>query len=181
MPVSGKLNPVMWSLVVEVQFYLTFPLIFLFLKRFSIKTCFWLMSLFFLVVPVSVRVWTRHSPTFVPDIDSHFPTGLDSFYLGIMVAGLNNAGILSAGKKWGRLGDFGLVLLRFCLPTCAHLYSWLARHPAQANFWTLEGVTWMVKLAAACLLCYVADPQNPRARMLCMPWLRWCGIISYEW
>ena len=27
-PVSGKLNPVMWTLVIEVQFYLTLPLLF---------------------------------------------------------------------------------------------------------------------------------------------------------
>jgi peptidoglycan/LPS O-acetylase OafA/YrhL len=31
------------------------------------------------------------------------------------------------------------------------------------------------------LLCYIADPRHPRAQLLARPWLRWCGIISYEW
>jgi len=42
-------------------------------------------------------------------------------------------------------------------------------------------VNWLMKIAAGCLLFYVADPQNPRAKLLCTPSLRWCGIISYEW
>jgi peptidoglycan/LPS O-acetylase OafA/YrhL len=37
------------------------------------------------------------------------------------------------------------------------------------------------KIAAGCLLFFVADPAHPVARLLCAPWLRWCGIISYEW
>ena len=40
---------------------------------------------------------------------------------------------------------------------------------------------WMFLVGAACLLCYAADPQNPRSRSLCAPGLRWFGIISYEW
>jgi peptidoglycan/LPS O-acetylase OafA/YrhL len=38
-----------------------------------------------------------------------------------------------------------------------------------------------VKIASALLLCYVADPGHSRARLLSASWLRWCGIISYEW
>ncbi len=40
---------------------------------------------------------------------------------------------------------------------------------------------WIFTLGTGCLLCYAAAPQNRRVRWLCAPWLRWCGIISYEW
>ena len=39
----------------------------------------------------------------------------------------------------------------------------------------------MVKIAVGLLLFFVANPQEMCARLLCMPWLRWFGIISYEW
>jgi peptidoglycan/LPS O-acetylase OafA/YrhL len=174
-PVSGKLNPVMWSLAVEVQFYLVLPLVFIFLKRFSLKTCFWFITLIFLAVPVAVHIVTRCSPTFYPDINSYFPTGLDSFYVGIMIAGLENSGALQ--KNWAKLGDLGLLLL----PVALLILSWLTRHPEHKSFWAMESVNWMVKIGAGCLLFYVANPKKLCPRLLCAPWLRWCGIISYEW
>src|SRR6266571_1503574 len=58
MPVNGKLNPAMWSLVVEVHFYLVLPLLFVLTKRFSARTCLWLISLSLLIVPCSIRIAT---------------------------------------------------------------------------------------------------------------------------
>lgn len=173
MPVSHKLNGVMWSLVVEVQFYLLLPAVFLALKRLSAKFCLWIMTIVFLLVPVLTYLVMGFSPVFDPEINSYFPSGLDSFYLGILVAGLDNMGALK--KSWSRIGDLGvgMLLAVVLVAGCLGIYS----ERIVENY----GVRWLAKIAAGCLLCYVADPRNPRARLLCAPWLRWFGIISYEW
>lgn len=175
LPVSGKLNPVTWTLVIEVQFYAALPLVFLGLKRVSPRVCLWLIPLLFLVIPAGYRLITGLSATFHPDINPHFPSVLDVFCLGILVAGLENAGVMK--KSWARLGLIGIVLWPLALLSIA----WLQTHPAFNNFAATEAVGWMEKIASACLLLYVASPQHPVARFLCAPWLRWCGVVSYEW
>jgi peptidoglycan/LPS O-acetylase OafA/YrhL len=175
LPVSGKLNPVMWTLVIEVQFYTMLPLLFFSLKQVSPKASLWIITLIFLLVPVTVRAITGWSATFYPDINPHFPAALDCFGLGIMVAGLENAGLLK--KSWARLGIVGLVLWPLVLLALA----WITMHPDCKSFAVTESVGWLEKIASGCLLFFVANPQHAIARLLCAPWLRWCGIISYEW
>jgi peptidoglycan/LPS O-acetylase OafA/YrhL len=174
-PVSGKLNPVMWTLVVEVQFYMVLPVLFICLRRVSPKNCLWILTFVFLLIPNAARDIFGLTPTFHPDINSYFPSALDSFYLGILVAGLENLGSLK--KAWAGWAMAGVILWPLTLLVAA----WFSIHPESNTFAMKEVVGWMAKLAAGCLLFLVANVRHPLARMLCAPWLRWCGIISYEW
>ena len=91
-PVSGRLNPVMWSLVVELHFYALLPLLFLGLKKLSAKTCLWLVSLALLLVPTGFRWWNLSKGvqlTLHPEINVHFPAMLDAFFFGVLLAGFN--------------------------------------------------------------------------------------------
>jgi peptidoglycan/LPS O-acetylase OafA/YrhL len=175
LPVDGRFNPVMWTLVVEVQFYAILPFIFLVLRRISAKSCLWIITLLFLLIPLSFQLLGGWHPAFRPDINSYFPSGLDSFGLGILLAGLDNSGVIK--KSWARLGMVGICLWPLALVG----FAWTTTHPAIMNTYTYEGLGWVEKIASACLLCYIANPQHPIARLLCIPLLRWCGIISYEW
>jgi peptidoglycan/LPS O-acetylase OafA/YrhL len=174
-PVSGKFNPVMWTLVVEVQFYMVLPILFILLKKTSPKFCLLIITLLFLLVPTLMRAVTEFGAAYYPNIDPHFPSLLDVFCLGIWVAGLENMGVLKKGCA--RLGLIGCILWPLALLTNA----WLHTHPQTNIFGLGETEWWMEKIASGCLLCYVANPQLLVARLLCAPWLRWCGIISYEW
>ena len=107
MPVSGQLNPVMWSLVVEIHFYLILPLLFLLTKPLSAKTCLWLISLFIFAVPVSIQALTGLAPMFAPEIYDPFCTGLSYFCFGVCVAGIDNLKLWN--PSWGRLGRRRLV------------------------------------------------------------------------
>ena len=176
--VGGRLNPVMWSLLVEVHFYILLPLLFLCLKRMSAKSCLWIISLTLLVVPTCFRWWNAAQGVHFalhPDIRIHFPALLDAFAFGVFLAGLEN--LQHMKKSWARWGDLGCILLAVSLFTI----SWLNLHPVASRQIQLEALTWVVKVASALLLCYVADPCHPRSRLLTQPWLRWCGLISYEW
>jgi peptidoglycan/LPS O-acetylase OafA/YrhL len=175
LPVSGKLNPVMWTLVVEVQFYILLPLIFISLKSLSGKACLFIVSIIFLFIPLVFRMITGLSPMNYPEINPHFPSALDSFGLGVLIAGLENMGVMK--KSYARLGVVGAVLL----PLALLLHAWIQTLPETKILAFAEGEGWMIKIAAGCLLCFVADTEHPIAKLLCVPWLRWCGIISYEW
>jgi peptidoglycan/LPS O-acetylase OafA/YrhL len=175
LPVSGKFNPVMWTLVIEAQFYMVLPLIFLCLKRISPKSSLWIITLLFLVVPAVFRALSGLSASFFPDINSHFPSTLDAFCLGILVAGLDSQGSLKQG--WAVLGKGGVVLW----PMGLLLLAWMDTYPEYHSPALVTAENWLEKIGSGCLLCYVANPQLPIARLLCAPWLRWCGIVSYEW
>ena len=62
LPVSGEFNPVMWTLVIEVQFYTLLPLLFFCLKRLPAKTCLLVVPLFLLLVPFLMRLTTGRTP-----------------------------------------------------------------------------------------------------------------------
>ncbi len=175
MPVSGKFNPVMWSLVVEIHFYLVLPLLFLLTKFLSPKACLWAISLFLLVVPVSIQTLTGAAPTPWPEISDPFCTGLSSFCIGVCVAGIDNLKLWN--KNWAKFGEGGWFVVLIALAGLA----WLGLNPQADGVILPQLFHWMFLLGTGCLLCYAAAPENPRARWLCTPWLRWCGIVSYEW
>jgi peptidoglycan/LPS O-acetylase OafA/YrhL len=169
------LNPVMWTLVVEAQFYISLPLVFLALKKAPAKVCLWAIPGIFLAAPVTFRAVTGLTPAFWPKINAHFPSGLDAFFLGILVAGLDTGGLLK--KKWARLGMIGVVLW----PVAALVAGWTRSH-TDTDFTRLDTLeSWMEKIGSGCLLFYVANPTATIPRLLCSPVLRWCGIVSYEW
>jgi peptidoglycan/LPS O-acetylase OafA/YrhL len=176
-PVSGKLNPVMWTLVVEVQFYIILPLLFLGLKNVSVKTCFWLITFVFLIVPILFHAVTGWYATFQPDINSHFPAALNFFYFGILVAGLDCHGLLKNKKSCGHIAHLGWILWLIALFIAAGNNT----RPEDSSPTWQEVAGWLEIIGSGFLLFNVANPRHSLAKLLCVPQLRWCGIISYEW
>jgi peptidoglycan/LPS O-acetylase OafA/YrhL len=175
-PVSGKFNPVVWTLVVEVQFYLVLPLLFLCLRRVPARACLAILSSLFILVPFIVRLITGYqTASLVPKIDPHFPALMDAFAFGVLVAGLENMGVIKAA--WVHGGVAGIILW----PLVLLCMGWFNMHADEYTFAVKEILTFGVRFAAACLLLFVAQPQHPVAKLLSAPWLRWFGIISYEW
>jgi peptidoglycan/LPS O-acetylase OafA/YrhL len=109
-------------------------------------------------------------------INIHFPSKVDAFAFGAFVAGLE-CGWKGLPKSWVRLGDIGMVLLTLTLG----IYCVLIYYHLQIGFLIYTLIEVLVRFSTALLLCYSAQPQHPRAQLLCLPWLRWCGLISYEW
>jgi len=178
LPPNGHLNPVMWSLIVEVHFYIILPTLFLLLKRLKFKYALAFIPSVFLFVPLCFRIATGlYAPTLTlsPNIDVHFPALLDSFSLGIFVAGLHTAARLSPGCA--RLGNVGFFLLALCIigQSCTQLWPF-SPEPLAA-----EVLHALVLIASGLLLLYVANPHRQLGRYLAHPLLRWFGLISYEW
>jgi peptidoglycan/LPS O-acetylase OafA/YrhL len=152
--------------------------LFLAVKRLQNRTALWLLFSVFLIIPTAVRLLETHYgiyATLHPNINLHFPTFLDAFAFGVLAAGLDNMGMIKRG--WARLGDWGVMLIGFSLI----LSAWLKVYVGMDEPTRSEISNALVKVGAGLALCYVANPDYPSARMLSSSWLRWCGIISYEW
>jgi peptidoglycan/LPS O-acetylase OafA/YrhL len=108
-PIKGEVNPVMWSLAIEVQFYIVLPLVMLACRRLSPRTCLWLVPTLFFAAGLGRRClqaagWIASYP-FPAVIDSRFPAGLDYFAFGILVSGLHAAGKITRREApWAWLG-----------------------------------------------------------------------------
>ena len=80
----GTFNGVFWSLAVEVQFYLVFPLLARAARRFPVPTVAAMV-----VVAVGYRVWARSRPVPVFQFwDNMLPGFLDLFAMGMLAAWL---------------------------------------------------------------------------------------------
>jgi len=176
-PPRGHLNPVMWSLIVEVHFYMILPAFFLFLKKLRFKYCLALIPSAFLFVPLCFRIATGlYAPTLSlsPNIDVHFPALLDSFALGIFVAGLHAAGWLR--PSLARLANIGCFLFALCLISQSFIH--FLPLPLTLSEEILHN---FVLISSGLLLLCVANPSFGLGGCLACPLLRWFGLFSYEW
>jgi len=177
-PVSGKLNPVMWSIIVEVHFYVLLPLLFLCLRKLSYPATLRLLFLMFLLIPPLARwIYSSYGQEFSihPLIKVHFPSMLDPFAAGILVAGLYQSGKLRASiAKCAPLGLFGLIIALW-------LSSWAVTYGTPHAGLCHKIAHLLVILSTGLLLTFVANPQAASRWFLDNPVLRWLGIISYEW
>ena len=93
-------------------------------------------------------VYTGHGPSFYPVIDSHFPSGLDAFALGILLAGMESRKwIPKSFQVWGNLG-FPLLLLTMIAMTAGSLY-------VQGSIFS-ELIRWMAMLSSLLFISVLA-------------------------
>ena len=173
-PVNNQINPVMWSLVIEIHFYLALPLLFLLTKPLPARTCLWFIPLVLFAVPLAIQTTTGVVPTYQPKIGDPLCTGLSCFCFGVAAAGLDVFKVWN--RSWSRIGEAGWGLMLLGLAG----QGWASLNPAAHPAMTPHLFHWIFILGTGCLLCYAAAADHPHARWLCSPWLRWCGIISYE-
>ena len=177
-PVSGKFNTVMWSLIVEVHFYLLLPLAFISLRKVSYRTSLWALFLGLLFVPLGAKwLYATQGMAFAlaPMIQVAFPVRMDAFAAGVFIAGIYQRGGLHPRMAW--LGPLGVVMLGGILVLCGAAEI----VPSIKQYWTESPRYYATMLASACMLCFVAQPALAAKWGLCLGGLRWLGLISYEW
>ncbi len=177
-PPEGKFNPVMWSLIVEVHFYASLPLLFFLTRKLDYKTTLITLFLVLLTVPCVFRWWGLSqgiSSTIHPLINTRYPSSLDSFAFGVLIGGMES--IRAIRRNWVICGNPGLILLvsGLCLSSINQFSG--GGHSVIRQ----ELLDVLFKLAAGLLILYIAKPHAVPARLFSSCWLRWLGIISYEW
>jgi len=174
-PVSSRINPVMWSLILEVQFYITLPAFFFLMRRCGFRKAVWWSLFVFLILPV--LAWWIYAlfgihTSLHPVIRSNYPMGLMYFPLGVLFAALVASG--RGFRGLAGIGYAGLLLVGIALVFQALINIHLLELP---EFFP----TALMMLAGVTALFFVFDHNAVGARFLCMPWLRWLGMVSYEW
>lgn len=115
----------------------------------------------FFLIPNLFRwfVYTGHGPSFHPLIDSHFPSGLDAFALGILLAGMES-------RKWipksfqvlGNLG-FPLLLLTMIATAAGSLYAQGSIFSELIRYMAMLSSLLLVSVLAACIVYrYISLP-----------------------
>ena len=179
------LNFAYWTLMIEIHFYITLPIIYFLLRKFT-PNADWVTFALFLIVPSVVRhlsylpesvdynLWAFHA--------NMFPKALDNFSLGILFAILYNrrASIPSLTMTARILTPLGALILIFTYLLYATLQYRFAIE-GKPNILVFELFRYLPAIGTFCLLFCTLLPSHPISRALCWRPLVLTGIISYEW
>jgi peptidoglycan/LPS O-acetylase OafA/YrhL len=185
-PTALRFNASYWSLIIEVHFYAVLPILFFLTRGLRQHHTAALLFFLLLVVPLATRQLTWPDRPLSKDalafLMGRFPCQLDFFAWGVLFAGVFTS--LSAVRDQVRalslFGYAGVVLLMATLGFWAfwsHLFD-IHSHPAR---WSVEVFHFLPSIAAFLMLFFVFDPHCLGSRLLGHPWLRFIGIVSYEW
>lgn len=171
----GALNGVLWTLAVEVEFYLLFPLLWWAFKRAP-----WITAGAMIATSIAYRVAVQHLfRAHAPQLTENLPGYLDIFALGMLSAHLYaryRQRIASTSASW--LAAV-VALAGFALLAALLQNLWSTRLVDQwAMVWQTYNRTWLgVAFAIIALASLVAAPAWRRA--LGNPLLLFFGTISY--
>ncbi|MDB6019018.1 MAG: putative acyltransferase [Pedosphaera sp.] len=187
-PSGLRLNGSYWSLVVETQFYVILPLLFLLTKGFKINKTTGLLFFLLLLIPFIARQlsWPVGSPT-LPEatafsLVARFPCQLDYFAFGVLFSGLFTS-LEPVRDKVGSLGSLGYAGVALFGLTLWLWMSWSRQFNLHSSpsCWSTEIFHFLPATSAFFLLFFVFDPASFGNRFLSCSPLRFIGIISYEW
>ncbi|HWB61283.1 MAG TPA: acyltransferase [Chthoniobacteraceae bacterium] len=178
-----------WSLVVEVHFYILLPLLFWLTRGMKTRPASWMIFFILAVVPPVVRHLTWPSdPAMAADqkitgfLMIRFPCELDYFAWGVLFGGwfVSLAAMREKMKHLAALGYAGILL--FAVTLCLFSkWAWQYGIAAQPRLWSVEFFHWAPGISAFLMLFFVFDPDCAAARLLGLGWLRFIGLVSYEW
>jgi len=184
---ATNMNPVYWSLFVEIHFYICLPLLYHALRRVTRYPDIWTCVLFF-VIPVSIRavLYWQGGPSYRQGFEGFgtaFPLRLDAFAPGLAFAAFyrRRSGI-TVETRWLRLAPWvGLAILAgtYLFYGATEYLEVFSRLHYKALF--LELAYLGAGGATTLLLCLCAAPYSILGRALGSRHLGFIGLVSYEW
>ena len=187
-------NLVYWSLMVEIHFYVLLPILFFLTRGRSLYATTFIVGSFLMIFPLVLRQLAWPSEMSVLPLTK---TGneirfflervpfcvIDYFAFGIIFSGLYSEIKLSAkpAKKLARFGYLGIIMLAFTLGFWAFLFVSYDNILWNVHRWCLETFKYLPAISTFFLLFFVFDRDCLGARLFSLSWLRFIGIVSYEW
>jgi len=185
-------SPFYWSLVIESQFYIVLPLLFLLWRGLdACKTALAISGILFFIPllarqltwPAGMTVWPdEHTAMHCGFLFARFPCDLDYFAYGILFAGIY-VSLGAAREQLRALAAFGWAGVALMAATLVLWGMWAGEFGirAHASRWSVEVGHFLPALAAMLMLFFVLDRDSFGSRILSLGWLRFIGIVSYEW
>jgi|GEM_PF-741051 len=195
MTISPYFNGVYWSLLVESHYYIVLPLLFWMTRGLSTRRTGGILFMVLFLVPMLVRQLTWPANVYVlPDYTTflfaevslkltRFPCQLDYFAWGIIFAAVYVPLTLENPGKLRALSLLGYVGVGLMVVTLIYWGLWIKQFNINGHItrWSIEVSHLLPGVATMLMLFFVFDRQSLGARLLSMSWLRFAGIISYEW
>ena len=183
-------NEYYWSLLVETQFYVVLPLLIWALRGLKLEQLTVALFLILFFVPLIARclTWPAGVSAY-PGADreiamllKRFPTQLDYFAWGVLLAGMFTR-LKPVLEKLRALSALGYVGVAVLVVGMFFWGAWVREYGIRVNptRWSDELRHLLPALAAGLMVFFIFDPQCLGARVLSNGWLRFTGLISYEW
>jgi peptidoglycan/LPS O-acetylase OafA/YrhL len=181
---AAEIYATYWSLLVEVQFYILLPILFLSLRNVPVKRTTAVIFTVLIVVPFVIRLlsWPGVAVT-TREFDfliRRFPCSLDYFAWGILFAALFVHRSPWPKRTCASLGYLGILLLSATCFVQAYLASFY-NLTSDRNFWFAELMRLLPGISTFLMLFFVFAPDSAGARFFSSGPLRFTGIVSYEW
>lgn len=179
------LNPVTWSLFVEIHFYLALPLLYFALRRANWRHPeYWCVGIFFSVATVfRAASWFMEagSPGERFHLIARFPNCLDYFAWGMLFAGLSHqtAGNIVSVRTSGRLARGGLLGLVVFVAVCMAELAFFKTSSIHDYAFTSESCRFLICIVAFLML--FGAQAGSGVRVMESRVLQYVGLISYEW
>jgi peptidoglycan/LPS O-acetylase OafA/YrhL len=182
-----------WSLMVEAHFYAVLPLFFFLTRGLTSRNTTLAIVAVMLLIPLFLRqaAWppgisslpANHTGSEISFFVQRFPFCLlDYFAFGVAFAGIFAAlkHRLADCKKLAGLGYVGVLALMLTLMYWAYSCQAFKVNDYPQRWW-IETFKYLPAAATFLLLFFVFDPDCPGSRLFSAGWLRFTGIVSYEW
>ena len=177
---------VYWSLIIEVHFYIVLPFLFYLTRGLGLHQTVAIIAVILFFVPFIVRQftwpWYDQSQASVNFHVNRLPCSLDYFAWGVLFAGIH-ASFLNTGNKLKKLALLGYVGMVSMAATCS-IFAFCIIHYNILVFpirLSVEAYHFLPGISVFLILFFAFDPVCLGARFLAQPWLRFVGIVSYEW
>ena len=186
LPTALRFNASYWSLIVEVHFYFVLPILFFATRGLRPRQTAALLFLILFVGPLITRqlTWPDHalSKDEIGFLMCRFPCQLDFFAWGVLSSGVfvSLSSVRDEVRALSLFGYAGIVLLIASIGFWA-LWSRLFDINSQPARWSIEVFHLLPGASAFLMLFFIFDPGCIGSRILGNSWLRFIGIVSYEW
>ena len=185
-----NINPVYWSLLVEIHFYITFPILF-FISKKIVRHPEILCACILMIIPVLIRLMHHLPPETPRELWFHnaqiFPRALDNFVLGIVFSHIfiHKQTYTKLVNKSAWIVVIGVTLLALCYLLAAYQsYGILAKNRTIGcnDVLLYETLKLLPCIATFMILFTVFLSRNFIVnRILEITPLKLTGLISYEW
>jgi peptidoglycan/LPS O-acetylase OafA/YrhL len=177
-PDAFGFNPVFWSLWVEVEFYVLLPVLFWVLRKCSYVKTGVAIVLLLLMVPFLTRQLDAKAQIHAIDLFylAKFPNGLTNFSWGILFACIYSV-IPQDGRHRRHLGLIGYVGIAALAITMLLEAEYYILNPIISY----EIPVHLSGISTFMALFFVFDPGAFGTRFFSIPFIRYLGLVSYEW
>jgi peptidoglycan/LPS O-acetylase OafA/YrhL len=195
-PPDPVFNGSYWSLIIEAHFYILLPLLFWLTRGLSAQKTGGILFALFVLGPLLARhaVWPDNLfvlPDWTTEICKQttfklgrFPGQMDYFGWGIifsaMFVALRKNATLEQLRPLAVLGYAGVILMGI---TLVYWGMWEDQFDTRVHIpqWNIEISHLLPAAAAMLMLFFLFDAQSWGARFFRMGWLRFVGVVSFEW